>query len=292
MTGQTFQYCTVCGHSEYHHEKRDPATGFDRCIAQGTLDADHVYTGDTTVTLTDAFDRYHPVMRAPQTYIPIRSSEVADRMILGNDGTWTGTAGAAYEAGFDAAANGAASMDGVDQRIILANEPNLAISLAKPFSVGFWFKQDGTFTLSNELFCGKGVAADNPSFKCSRLSEGPTIRTFLRDSNGTTLRRDTADGIVADTFDDNWHYYVFTYDGSSTEAGEHCYIDGLNDDGPTTSNTPTGDLDIADAWSLGAEFGGLNSMKVALDEWAIWDCVLTADNVAALYNSGNGLLIT
>ena len=80
----------------------------------------------------------------------------------------------------------------------------------------------------------------------------------------------------------NWYHVVATYD---TSAGQKLYVNGnLVASGTTTGTvtTNTGNLYVGSYYSTGYKYSG------RLDEFAIFDKVLTPTEVSYLYNSGTG----
>ncbi len=89
--------------------------------------------------------------------------------------------------------------------------------------------------------------------------------------------------------DGNWHQMDISYDG--TTGALRVYVDGslLSQTGSTTFNPQT-DFGTADSFTLGGPDdnantanGWMNSLSGDLDEFRIYDRVLTSDEVMALY---------
>jgi len=202
MTGQLDQFCTVCGHSEFYHEKRDVLTGFDRCACQGLLDANHVYTGDTQHIMANEFSKFHPLMRAPIAYY--KGSQTAfDEMALANLGTWV--SGEAYADGFDGSFKGALDFDAVaGSRVNLANEGNFDF-VAQPYTIAFWARPITGIANQRTIFSkGSAISAAN--------SWGINWRTTLnwrwRVVGATTGTSDFLTVNAAIPLD-TWHHVVF-----------------------------------------------------------------------------------
>ena len=96
------------------------------------------------------------------------------------------------------------------------------------------------------------------------------------------------------TINDNaWHHVVVTYDGSGNDTGMLCYIDGSLDTTFATQSSRTTVGTNTTTNSFNARVGsasdntgqGINGL---IDEVAVWNIVLTADQVSALYNNGDG----
>jgi hypothetical protein len=87
-----------------------------------------------------------------------------------------------------------------------------------------------------------------------------------------------------------WLYIVFTYDGSENPMGLRTYVNGEEIPQTTVSGTFSGyipsDIDMDIGGRTGIES---SSWGGKIDEVGIWDRVLTDDEIANLYNNGNGL---
>ena len=138
---------------------------------------------------------------------------------------------------------------------------------------------------------GSNTEANNTlfSFFIVQNSSPPTLRVFHENGAGTNNQVDFTTSLSEDT----WYHIVFTRDVS--EKTVKCYIDGSLHGSDTYSNNPTtttstlplrtGGNDFSGAAAADGHFNGL------LDEMSIWNRILTADEISALYNSGTGATI-
>jgi len=81
-----------------------------------------------------------------------------------------------------------------------------------------------------------------------------------------------------------WHHFALTYDGSSTSNNPAIYLDGS----PVTVSvaaTPAGSLSTADTsvYQLGNITSGASGWDGMLDNFCIWNRILTAGEVRQLY---------
>jgi len=92
--------------------------------------------------------------------------------------------------------------------------------------------------------------------------------------------------------DGRWHHLVIAYDGSSKVAGVRMYVDGrpeaINYKDPYFSDTLTGSIRLG-VKNLELARGGYafatNSFMGAMDDVAIYDCVLTPDQVSRHFST-------
>jgi len=79
-----------------------------------------------------------------------------------------------------------------------------------------------------------------------------------------------------------WHHICITYDGSSTANDPLIYLDGVSQ-AVTERSTPSGTLLLPDGTvTIGRASGGGQEFDGRLAEFAIWNRILTAGEVAAL----------
>ena len=150
----------------------------------------------------------------------------------------------------------------------------LAIT-AQPFhSVSMWVKADGLQNRDKRIFSEAQSTDNNPLFNVGTANnaDNGTVDIYIR--AGASLNHPRSIGIA---FDDTWHHVAWTAQGKVMDL----YIDGVfdsqfdyntvNDFIPTTT-TIGGILRVSDCCNY---FGNI-------DEVAIWDSILSADDIASL----------
>jgi hypothetical protein len=90
----------------------------------------------------------------------------------------------------------------------------------------------------------------------------------------------------------SWHHVVVVMDVSQAASGFTIYVDGsaVSDTHYNTNSSTHGAITGGDV-TLGAQGNGQAGtfFDGGLDEFGIWNRLLTSDEVSQLYNSGNGL---
>jgi hypothetical protein len=150
----------------------------------------------------------------------------------------------------------------------------LAIT-AQPFhSVSMWVKADGLQNRDKRIFSEAQSTNNNPLFNVGTANnaDNGTVDIYIR--AGASLNHPRSIGIA---FDDTWHHVAWTAQGKVMDL----YIDGVfdsqfdyntvNDFIPTTT-TIGGILRASDCCNY---FGNI-------DEVALWDSILSADDIASL----------
>lgn len=154
------------------------------------------------------------------------------------------------------------------------------------FSVSFWY--NGTPPASGGMvisklglisYCGYYIYIDN--------SAGYTIGIYLLASASSLQKRCRA---ITNGLFSNWVHFVVTYDGSSNANGIDFYVNSSKN--PFTIITDANNLNSSilntDIFQIGNWIQGNNSVGAKLDEFGIWNKVLTQTEVNTLYNNGNG----
>lgn len=100
---------------------------------------------------------------------------------------------------------------------------------------------------------------------------------------------DTSDTFIPD--DGSWNMYTITYDQSLGSNNMKIYRNAANLEQQTkTAFTPTnGNARVAKLANWAATYN--QYMDATVDEFAIWNKVLTMSDITALYNSGSGLAL-
>ena len=140
-------------------------------------------------------------------------------------------------------------------------------------SIAGWFRVDA-FDKSWQALLAKG---ENSSYRIARRGDGNTIAYAGGVGEG-------ANDVPAIT--NGWHHFVAVTDGTGAKFGTALYIDGVI----RGINTNKAVLE-AGAFNLfiGENPQALNrQFKGALDDIALWNRVLTADEVSVLYKGGTG----
>jgi hypothetical protein len=194
-------------------------------------------------------------------------------------GTGRGTTPPAFDAG-KAGFGQAIKLDGNDQFVEITggNENELEFP-GGSMSIAGWFKVDA-FDTEWQAVIAKG--------------EGSNYRVARRAATGTIAYAggvgEGADDVPA-VNDGQWHHFVAVSDASPTGAfGTAMYVDGVLR--TVMASKPVLTANAANLMigenpeARGREFEGL------LDDIAIWNRVLTATEVATLYNSGAGTAIS
>ena len=144
-------------------------------------------------------------------------------------------------------------------------------------SIAGWFKVDA-FDTDWQALIAKG---EGSNWRVARSGSG-TVMSYaggIGDVSGAT-----------EVLDENWHHFVAITDATEAAFGAALYIDGVLDG--TVAGVPA----LAENGSrvmIGENPGALNRQwEGELDDIAIWDRVLTEQEVTALYAGGAGLAIS
>ncbi|KPJ75088.1 MAG: hypothetical protein AMS14_04240 [Planctomycetes bacterium DG_20] len=148
---------------------------------------------------------------------------------------------------------------------------------------------DGSHTIS--FWTKEQPKGDWGNWQAKAEPAGWMIRQHA--SNRTTLYWDIRSGggdlpLTIDHADDEWHHMVFTFDGSTNQ--KRIYQDGVLVAGPAGGQRPEnsprvmslGSVDTSDAPGYQGGSGNSN-VKTLMDDFSVYDRVLTPAEVAQLY---------
>lgn len=155
-----------------------------------------------------------------------------------------------------------------------------------PLTISMWINPDSV-SASPRLLMGKVDAGASTGWWVGQSGSG-TGKLFIQAmfSSGTMNTRSANDVLVAG----KWQHLVFTFDGTSTYANQHIYLNGTEvayDTGASNNGAGSYLSDAALNLNIGRDattgsyiYGGL------MDEARLYDRVLSAAEVAAIYGAG------
>lgn len=192
--------------------------------------------------------------------------------------------------------------EGYKECVIVNDDPNLDFGAGDSFSISCWAKRSG---IAGSVGGGLVVKAAANAINGDTAFEGyafwllgdsynqPQFLLYRNDSPAASLRING--GYISDT---NWHHLVVTYNGNADLSGVKMYLDNTSLSLTLLNDTldPTNDILTSTPLTIGSfldtdvtvydkrtlPFDG------NIDEVAIWNKVLSSEEVDALYNEGNG----
>ncbi len=184
------------------------------------------------------------------------------------------------------------NFDGVDDYVTFGDDAKWSINGSggnRGFSISIWVKLADVQT--SWIISKSGVydsGANRYEWELlSRFNGQVRFKMFFNDSASNYIEFDSEQQLEAAT----WYHIVITYDLSQAATGLNMYIDN------SLKNTTNAEATVSLTGSWGTVSNTVNPMYLArnsgvdyaalkLDEYSIWDEVLTADDVSKLYNSG------
>jgi hypothetical protein len=200
-----------------------------------------------------------------------------------------------WDSGTKARGSYSLKIAGTQDQAHIADDGKLDFAADDTFSVSFFVRNIGTGSPSGWAYiCKMANSAPYRGWAIENTSPGK-INFFLVETWATAaIGLRTAASHMNNTTD--WHHIVATYDGSADEAGVVVYFDGtaytkagggLTSVVTDTLNTDDTTVNATDL-TLGSRATGQHA-SIYLDDVAIFDYVLTADQVTSIYNSGDSL---
>ena len=185
--------------------------------------------------------------------------------------------GVAQPAGGGAFNNYSISLDGTNQTSLdVASTSDFAFGTSG-FSIGFWFKPDGTNNSSGfgvNIFDMRTNSPNQakPTLWMSSVGSGSILKYYAAGVFTTTWSGTLNSG--------SWYHLLITNDGSDTKF----YLNGNSNAIATGSDTTSY---ISAALRVGGYSGNGYYYQGLTDEFAIWDATLSGADSTAIYNSGN-----
>ena len=179
---------------------------------------------------------------------------------------------------FDSVDGGSINLDGVNDYIDFGNPIELQFTTS--FSISLWFKSSDT---SDYILIAKdntvGHATNDRSWALwgNRYS-GTNVLNFTIRNGGSSYN---VAGTV-DHNDGNWHHLVATYESSTALK---VYVDGSLEATNTTS-IPSSINNVGTNVNIGRAANGVYYANAKIDEVGLFNSVLSASDVTAIYNSG------
>ena len=167
------------------------------------------------------------------------------------------------------------NFDGTDQYVdvdVISNNLD-----PDSFSISAWFKFGGAVTSGRHIF--RAQVDSNNLIQLFYHASGNDMR-FVQKRGGTAYQADSG-SIVAMETDRSWHHAVGTIDNSASKL--KFYLDGTLKETTDLEGSFSGDMSIAD---IGQNTQGASYWYGNLNDIAIYDTVIDASQVTAIYNGG------
>ena len=179
--------------------------------------------------------------------------------------------------------NNAASFNATTSKISLANNTIYPFERTDSFSTSCWIKRSGSKTGEQMIFTKihEGGIYNGIQF-CFNMNR---LMLYLITSYPTMINVNTNNTFTGST---NFYHIVMTYNGSSNASGVKIYVDGVSQTLTVVTNNLNGSILSDGTFTLGNRLSS-NGLSGVLDEFGLWNTVLTQSQVTELYNSGNGL---
>jgi hypothetical protein len=182
----------------------------------------------------------------------------------------------------------ALTFSGTNQYVNMGN--TLDQTGATAFSIGMWFKSTAggatVYTMVSKSSISNPFLGFQFGFNVitgTAPNAGKVGVVFVATPGVTIMRRETTTAYN----DGNWHYALFTYNGSKTRAGIQIYVDGnLASMEDSDSTAFSGSMSNSTNFEIGARDGANQPFKGTLDDVRIYNRALTAQEIKALYSSG------
>lgn len=148
-------------------------------------------------------------------------------------------------------------------------------------TVSFWFRATSPGTGEQRLF--NFSAGGTANLHVRLLNTTGAISITLRDNAGTAKQVSLSAPVAA-----TWYHVLFTYIQNDALTG---YLNGVAGTPAAAANSPVNAGVSSPTTTVGANAGGASAFAGAIDQLAIWERALSADEISSLYNSGAGVAL-
>ena len=174
--------------------------------------------------------------------------------------------------------------DGVDDYVDLGNPTELQFTSS--FSISLWFKSTDTsdYILISKDNTSGHLTNDRAWALWGNRYGGTNVINFnVRNGSNSFAVQSTSD-----YNDGSWHHLVATYEASTALK---VYVDGSLEATNTTS-IPSSINNVGTNVNIGRAANGVYYANAKIDEVGLFNSVLSASNVTAIYNSGTPLSLS
>lgn len=195
------------------------------------------------------------------------------------DGVHSGSSGASYSA--SGIQGYARANDRANNHKVTITEADVNMGGWSAFSISAWVQSDLASSSTEDIIAWWNYTASERSWVLTDHNDSyQYFFEMMRSSGSTVVTYGTGDAGTG------WHHVVVTFDGSNIRM----YRDGVLVTGPSAHTGGIQDQPGVDI-TIGAQEDNSTAANVfsgLIDEVAIFDDVLTADEIEWLYNTGSG----
>jgi len=174
--------------------------------------------------------------------------------------------------------------DGVDDYVDLGNPSEL--QFISSFSISLWFKSSDTsdyILISKDNTSGHLTNDRSWALWGNRYGGTNVVNFNVRNGSNSFAIQSTSDHN-----DGSWHHLVATYEASTALK---VYVDGSLEATNTTS-IPSSINNVGTNVNIGRAANGVYYANAKIDEIGLFNSVLSASDVTAIYNSSNPLSLS
>jgi len=192
--------------------------------------------------------------------------------------------------------NGALTLANASNNYVdVANPANFNFERTNAFSIAAWVYRTGTTTEGNIVSHMIFNSGHWPGYSFAFLGDGssPICNTATCTTNCLEVDLNYFAASNAACIEVNgsaatpnaWHHVAMTYDGSSTAAGIHIYVDGVLQTVSNSLSALTSSIQVATDIKIGTDVpGNGDSFSGTIDDVRIYNRALSAAEIARLYN--------
>lgn len=174
--------------------------------------------------------------------------------------------------------------DGTNDLLTYSNESDFDFEYTDTYSVSFWYKIPST---GGAQILSKGATYGGGDGWALDYQTGFNGFVFIQEQVSSTNNNLWTMVSTGGTHDNEWHHFVFAYDGSNAISGLTAYIDGtVVDSYGDVASLIDGTILNSDALFVGENYLNANDFDGTLDDIRIYDVELTTTEMIDLYQHG------
>jgi hypothetical protein len=239
----------------------------------GTIVGDMYFNGDVNTSIVSSGTIYNNTgsggtqLASPPIFPTLNTAEYESLLLVAS--ALPATSGPDY----------GLSLDGSNDYVLATGYKGITGTAAR--SIGVWINTSASGMIVN-------WGANSPG---QRFGIRVNINQY---GNNGALKAEVNSGYTTGTTDlrdGNWHYIVVTAASNISANQFNLYVDGALE---TVSSSMSQTMNTANSLdvSVGSYTGSSNFFNGNMDKFSIWNKQLTASEITALYNSGNGIYAT
>lgn len=214
-------------------------------------------------------------------------NSTANDLVNDNHGTLFG---ATYDTSDKKVGDASVVLDGIDDKIVIANETNFDFERTQAFSLATWFKTSASgfgILFSKLRFAWPYWGYEFTLGDAAAITDN-LVMFLVRDGANDRYIKVRGNTVVNDG---QWRLGVMTYNGNGAASGVKIYVDGALETLTVMLDTLDGSMLTDVPLHIGGRENNSSVWSGRQDASVVWNREITAAEVTELWNGGAGIEI-